>query len=173
MRTGGINMLLSALGLAEINFMGSAALFPHIFVWSGIWQGTGYSAIIYISALAAVDPTYHEAAVIDGANLWQRVWHIDLTIIRPIIVIMLILSMGGILAGNFEKTYLMQSPLNITNSEVIATYVYKVGLGVGVGNSRPDYSFGTAIGLFQNVVGVILTLAVNKIANILTGEGMF
>jgi multiple sugar transport system permease protein/putative aldouronate transport system permease protein len=174
MRTGGINMLLSALGLQEINFMGSAALFPHIFVWSGIWQGTGYSAIIYISSLAAVDPTYHEAAVIDGANLWQRIWHIDLTTIRPIIVIMLILSMGGILAGNFEKTYLMQSPLNITNSEVIATYVYKVGLGVGVGNaSRPDYSFGTAIGLFQNVVGVILTLAVNKITNILTGEGMF
>jgi multiple sugar transport system permease protein/putative aldouronate transport system permease protein len=173
MRTGGINMLLSALGLEEINFMGSAALFPHIFVWSGIWQGTGYSAIIYISSLAAVDPTYHEAAVIDGASLWQRVWHIDLTTIRPIIVIMLILSMGGILAGNFEKTYLMQSPLNITSSEVIATYVYKVGLGVGTGNARPDYSFGTAIGLFQNVVGVILTLAVNKIANLLTGEGMF
>jgi multiple sugar transport system permease protein/putative aldouronate transport system permease protein len=173
MRTGGINMMLSALGLKEINFMGSAALFPHVFVWSGIWQGTGYSAIIYISSLAAVDPTYHEAAVIDGANLWQRIWHIDLTTIRPIIVIMLILSMGGILAGNFEKTYLMQSPLNLANSEVISTYVYKVGLGVGAGNARPDYSFGTAIGLFQNVVGVILTLTVNKIATLLTGEGMF
>jgi multiple sugar transport system permease protein/putative aldouronate transport system permease protein len=173
MRTGGVNLLLSTLGLPEINFMGSAGFFPHVYVWSGIWQGTGYSAIIYISSLAAVDPTYHEAAVIDGANLWQRVWHIDLSTIRPIIVIMLILNMGGILAGNFEKAYLMQNPLNITASEIIPTYVYKIGLGVGGAGSRPDYSFGTAIGLFQNVVGVILTLAVNKIANLLTGEGMF
>jgi multiple sugar transport system permease protein/putative aldouronate transport system permease protein len=169
LRTGGINILLSSLGFQGINFMGSAALFPHVYVWSGIWQNAGYGAIIYISALAAVDPTYHEAAIIDGANLWQRIWHIDLTTIRPIIVIMLILSMGGILGGNFEKTYLMQSPLNITASEIINTYVYKVGLT----SDRPDYSFGTAIGLFQNVVGVILTITVNKIANKLSGEGMF
>jgi multiple sugar transport system permease protein/putative aldouronate transport system permease protein len=173
MDSGGVNILLSTLGFRQINFMGVASFFPHIYVWSGIWQGTGYSAIIYISALAAVDPTYHEAAVIDGANLWQRVWHIDLSTIRPIIIIMLILSMGGILGTNFEKAYLLQTPLNISTSEVIATYVYKVGLGISGGGSRPDYSFGTAIGLFQNIVGVILTVAVNKISNMLTGEGMF
>jgi ABC-type polysaccharide transport system permease subunit len=173
MRTGGFNIFLSALGLPEINFMGSPNFFPHVYVWSGIWQATGYGAIIYISALAAVDPTYHEAAMIDGANYWQRVWHIDLTTIRPIIVIMIILSMGGILAGNFEKVYLMQTPLNTAVSEIIPTYVYKMGLGVGVGTSRPDYSFGTAIGLFQNVVGVILTLTVNKITTLISGEGMF
>jgi multiple sugar transport system permease protein/putative aldouronate transport system permease protein len=169
MRTGGVNLLLSALGHEEINFMASPSLFTHIYIWSGIWQGTGYSAIIYISALAAVDPTLHEAAVIDGASLWRRVWHIDLITIRPIIVILLILSMGGILGANFEKAYLMQNSLNITASELISTYVYKIG----VATARPDYSFGTAIGLFQNVVGIILTLAVNKIANVLTGEGMF
>jgi multiple sugar transport system permease protein/putative aldouronate transport system permease protein len=169
MRSGGVNILLSAFGHEEINFMASPSMFPHIYTWSGVWQATGYSAIIYISSLAAVDPTLHEAAVIDGASLWQRVWHIDLTTIRPIIVIMLILSMGGILTGNLEKTYLMQNSLNITASEIIPTYVYKVG----VATVRPDYSFGTAIGLFQNVVGIILTLAVNKIANMLTGEGMF
>jgi putative aldouronate transport system permease protein len=125
--------------------------------------------------LAAVDPTYHEAAVIDGANLLQRIWHIDLTTIRPIIVIMIILAMGGILAGNFEKVYLMQTPLNTSVSEIIPTYVYKVGMGVGGATvaTRADYSFGTAIGLFQNVIGVILTLVVNKIANIISGEGMF
>jgi multiple sugar transport system permease protein/putative aldouronate transport system permease protein len=172
MRSGGVNMILSFFGIPGINFMGSSSLFSHIYVWSGIWQGTGYSAIIYISSLAAVDPTMHEAAIIDGATMWQRIWHIDLPTIRPIIVIMLILSMGGILAGNFEKTYLMQNSLNIANSEIIPTYVYKVGLGV-TGATRPDYSFGTAIGLFQNVVGVILTLLVNRIANILTDEGMF
>jgi multiple sugar transport system permease protein/putative aldouronate transport system permease protein len=169
LRIGAVNLLIRALGLPQINFMGIASLFPHIYVWSGIWQSTGYSAIIYISALVAVDPSLHEAAVIDGATLWQRVWYIDLATIRPIITIMLILSMGSILATNFEKAYLLQNPLNTETSEVISTYVYKVGLAA----TRPDYSFGTAIGLFQNVVGVILTLAVNKIANVLTGEGMF
>jgi multiple sugar transport system permease protein/putative aldouronate transport system permease protein len=169
LRSGAVNLLLNALGFGQINFMGIAKLFPHIYVWSGIWQNTGYSAIIYISALVAVDPSLHEAAVIDGATLWQRVWYIDLATIRPIITIMLILSMGGILATNFEKAYLLQNPLNTETSEVISTYVYKVGLA----STRPDYSFGTAIGLFQNVVGVILTFTVNKIANVLTGEGMF
>jgi ABC-type polysaccharide transport system permease subunit len=162
-------VLLSKLGFDEINFMGSVGAFPHIYVWSGIWQATGYSAIIYISTLAAVDPNLHEAALIDGATLWQRVWHIDLCTIRPIIVIMLILSMGGILGSNFEKIYLMQVPQNISVSEVIATYVYKVSLG----SSRPDFSFGTAIGLFQNAAGIALTLAVNKIAKTLTGDSMF
>jgi multiple sugar transport system permease protein/putative aldouronate transport system permease protein len=175
MRTGGVNLLLSSLGLPEVNFLGSAFWFPHVYVWSNIWKSTGYSAVIYISSLAAVDPTYHEAALIDGANIWQRIWHVDLATIRPIIIIMLILSMGGILGGDFERIYLLQNPLNINTSEVISTYVYKVGLGVaGSGTfARPDYSFGTAIGLFQNVVGVIMTLAVNRIANAVTGEGMF
>jgi multiple sugar transport system permease protein/putative aldouronate transport system permease protein len=168
--SGGFNVFLKTLGFSQINFMGVSGLFPHIYVWSGIWQGTGYSAIIYISALAAVDPTLHEAALIDGASLWQRSWHIDLATIRPIVVIMLILSMGHMLSMGFEKIYLLQNPLNITASEVITTYVYKVGLGVG---SRADYSFGTAIGLFQNMVGLILTLIVNRVSNILTGEGMF
>jgi multiple sugar transport system permease protein/putative aldouronate transport system permease protein len=169
LRTGGVNILLSAMGLSQVNFIASVNAFPHIYVWSGIWQGTGYSAIIYISTLAAVDPSLHEAALIDGANLWQRIWHIDLTTIRPIIVIMLILSMGGILGSNFEKIYLLQVPQNMSVSEVIATYVYRVGML----SSRPDFSFGTAIGLFQNVVGIVLTLTVNKITNLLTGEGMF
>jgi multiple sugar transport system permease protein/putative aldouronate transport system permease protein len=168
MRTGGVNILLETLGLKQINFMGSTALFPHIYAWTNVWKSTGYSAIIYISALAAVDPTYHEAAIIDGATLRQRVWHIDLVTIRPIII-MLILSMGGMLTNDFERIYLMQTPLNVSASEVIATYVYKVGLA----SSRPDYSFGTAIGLFQNVVGVILTFSVNKLANVISGEGMF
>ncbi|GHU56493.1 hypothetical protein FACS189442_5100 [Spirochaetia bacterium] len=122
LRTGGVNILLSKLGFEEINFMGSAGLFSHIYVWSNIWKSTGYSAIIYIASLAAVDPTYHEAAIIDGANMWQRIWYIDLAGIRPIIVIMLILSVGGILSSDFERTFLLQTPLNLPGSEVIATY---------------------------------------------------
>lgn len=169
MRTGIVNHIPSMLGMEQINFMGSSAAFPHIYVWSGIWQGTGYSSIIYVAALAGVNPTYHEAALIDGANIWQRIWHIDLVTIRPTIVIMLILSMGSILGIGFEKVYLMQNPLNTGVSEIISTYVYKVSIQ----SSRPDYSYGTAIGLFQNVVAVVMTLIVNKIADKLTGEGMF
>jgi ABC-type polysaccharide transport system permease subunit len=171
MRTGGVNLFLSFIGQEQINFMGSASAFPHIYTWSNTWQGVGYSSIIYISALAAVDPTYHEAAVIDGANIWQRIWHIDLITIRPIIVIMLILWMGSVLSNNFEKIYLLQTTQNLYTSEVIATYVYKTGIE-GI-SGRADYSFATAIGLFQNGVGIILTLFVNKIANKVSGEGMF
>ncbi|MCL2318640.1 MAG: sugar ABC transporter permease [Treponema sp.] len=169
---GGLNLLLKNFGVEPINFLGSAAIYPHLNVWSGVWQHTGYGAIIYISALAAVDPTLHEVAMIDGANLWQRVIHIDMATIRPIVVIMLILAMGNIMTRlSFEKAFLLQNPLNISWSEIISTYVYKVGLGIG--GNRADYSFGTAIGLFQNVVGVILTLTVNKVANMISGEGLF
>ena len=169
LKSGIVNSGLEQLGFERIDFMGVSKWFNDIFVWTGIWQTTGYSAIIYISALAGVDPSYHEAAKIDGANLWQRVWHIDLATIRPTIVIMLILSMGSILNVDFERAFLMQNPLNLANSEIISTYVYKVS----VATARPDYSFGTAIGLFQNIITVILTLTVNKVADRLTGEGMF
>jgi multiple sugar transport system permease protein/putative aldouronate transport system permease protein len=130
LRTGIINILISSLGLDRVNFMGSPELFPHVYVWANIWKSTGYSAVIYIASLAAVDPTMHEAAIIDGATLWQRIWHIDLPSIRLIIMIMLILSMGGILSSDFERAFLLQTPLNLPASEVISTYVYKVGLGI-------------------------------------------
>ena len=168
-RTGAFNVFLNNMGIPEINLLGSAPAFPHVYVWSNVWQHTGFAAIIYISSLAGVDPTYHEAALIDGANLWQRVWHIDLATIRPIIIIMLILNMGRVLTVGFEFVYLMQNSLNISRSEIISTYVYKVGIQ----SSQPDYSFGTAIGLFQNVIGLSLTLIVNKIADKVSGEGMF
>jgi multiple sugar transport system permease protein/putative aldouronate transport system permease protein len=169
MRTGVVNLFLKSLGLAEVEFMGIPGLFPHIYVWSGIWQGTGWGAVIYIATLAGVDPNLHEAAIIDGANLAQRMWHIDLSTIKPMIVIMLIMSMGGLLGSSFEKIYLLQNTLNMEVSEVIATYSYRVGLAA----ARPDYSFGTAIGLFQNIVGIILTLGCNKICQVFTGTSMY
>lgn len=168
-RSGIVNYVITLLGLEPINFMGNAAVFDHVYVWSGIWQGTGYSAIIYISALSGVDPSYHEAAMIDGASIWQRIWHIDLTTIRPTVVILLILNIGSILNIGFEKIYLMQNPLNTSVSSIISTYVY----GVSLKAAQPDYSFGTAIGLFQNGVAVILTLIVNCVANRITGDGLF
>lgn len=169
LRSGIVNIALVKMGFEQINFFGEANLFNDIYVWSGVWQSTGYSAIIYIAALSGVDPTYHEAARIDGASIWRRIWHVDLATIRPTILILVILSVGSILGIGFEKVYLMQNPLNLSSSEIISTYVYKVGIS----STRPDFGFGTAIGLFQNLVAVILTLFVNFISNKLSGEGLF
>lgn len=135
-------------------------LFPHLYVWSGIWQNIGWSSIIYMAALAGVDPELHEAALIDGASRFKRVRYIDFPSILPTITIMLILSAGSIMNVGFEKVYLMQNSLNISASEVISTYVYKVGVTIGTG----DFSFATAIGLFNSIINFSLLVTVNFIS---------
>ena len=137
------------------------AMFKHLYVWSGVWQGFGYNSIIYIAALTNVSGELHEAAEVDGASRFQRVVHIDFPALVPTIVIMLILRMGSIMSIGFEKTYLMQNSLNISASEIISTFVYKKGLGAGVGN---DYSYSTAIGMFNSIVNLILITTVNMIS---------
>ncbi len=137
------------------------AAFKHLYVWSGVWQGFGYNSIIYIAALTNVNAELHEAAEVDGASRFQRVVHIDFPALVPTIVIMLILRMGSIMSIGFEKTYLMQNSLNLSASEIISTFVYKKGLGAGVGN---DYSYSTAIGMFNSVVNLILITTVNMIS---------
>lgn len=132
-------------------------LFPHLYVWSGIWQGIGWSSIIYIAALSSVDEHLHEAAQIDGASRLQRVRHIDFPSILPTATIMLILAVGNLMDIGFEKVFLMQNDLNLSSSEVISTYVYKVGLTIGAG----DFSFATAIGLFNSVINFVLLIIVN------------
>ncbi|WP_135549111.1 ABC transporter permease [Paenibacillus cymbidii] len=155
---GIINNMIVALGGKPINFMGEPAYFKSLYVWSGVWQNVGYSAIIYIAALTGIDPQIHEAAVIDGASKWKRILHIDIPYILPTAVILLILSVGHMMNVGFEKTYLMQNTMNISSSEVISTYVYKVGLLQG------DFSYSTAVGLFNSVVNLVLILAVNRAA---------
>ncbi len=150
-----------------ISVLGSAELFPSLYVWSGVWQGVGFGAIIYVAALAGVDMQQHEAAIIDGATLLQRIRYVDLPAIIPTAVIMMILNMGGILNVGYEKVLAMQNQNNVMTSEVIATYSYKVSLV----SSFPDFPYSTAIGLFQSAVGLILILIVNKIANKLSGTG--
>lgn len=135
--------------------------FLHMFVWSGIWQNMGWDSIIYIAALSSVSLELHEAAQIDGASRLQRVFAIDLPSIMPTIIILLILNVGQIMNLGFEKIYLMQNDINLRLSEVISTYVYKVGISPNGGN----YSYATAIGLFNSVVNFILIVIVNKIAN--------
>ena len=157
-RLGVANLGLQALGFAQINFLGIPNMFPSIYVWSGVWQFTGYSAIVYLAALAGVDPQLYEAAKIDGASRIQRIIHIDMPGIMPVAVIILILNVGSLLGIGFEKVFLMQNPLNLGASEIIATYVYKVGL------INANFSFATAVGLFNSVINMILLVMVNAFA---------
>lgn len=157
-KTGLVNNILSAIGLEQINFMGEPTLFRHLYVWSGVWQGTGFSAVIYIAALAGIDPTLHEAAVIDGASKLKRIWHIDLPGIAPTIIITLILNTGSIMSIGYEKVLLMQNSLNMSRSDIIATYVYRIGL------EDRQYSLSTAVNLFNSVINCILLVTVNQIA---------
>ena len=150
-----------------INVLGKASLFPSLYVWTGVWQGIGFGAIIYIAALSGVDMQQHEAAIIDGATLLQRIWYVDLPAIMPTAVIMMILNMGSVLNVGYEKILAMQNQNNIAMSEVISTYSYKVSLV----STFPDYSYATAIGLFQSLVGLLLIIITNKVADKLTGNG--
>ena len=167
LRSGVINTIIQALGHDRINFMSSPRLFPSLYVWSGIWQNSGYSAIIYLAALAGVDKEIQEAAIVDGASRLKRIWHIDIPAISTQILIILIFSVSGILGVGFEKVYLLQNTLNITTSEVIATFVYKVGL------INADYGFSTAVGLFNTVISLILLLTTNAIVKKLSDTGIW
>lgn len=166
-RSGFINTIIEAFGGKSVFFMGDTGWFRHVFVWSGVWQGTGWASIIYIAALSGVSPELHEAAIIDGASKLQRIRYIDLPTIMPTITILLILNMGQIMNVGFEKVLLMQNDLNIGVSEIISTYTYKVGL------VNAEYSYSTAIGLFNNVINFIILLGVNRGAKKLSGTSLW
>lgn len=151
------------------NILADGKLFKHVYVWSGVWQSTGYSAIIYIAALAGVDQSLHEAAEIDGASRFQRLLYIDVPTILPTASIMLILAVGNIMNVGFEKVLLMQNNLNLNYSEIISTYVYKVGLASGIN----DFSLSTAISMFNSVINFILLMIANWGSKRLSGNGIF
>ncbi len=146
------------LGQEPVNLMGSKQLFPWLYVFSGIWQHTGWNTIIYLAALSSIDVGLYEAATIDGANRWQRMVHIDIPSIVPTMVIMLILDSGSVLSVGFEKIFLMQNASNEAVSEVISTYTYKMGL------QSMQYSFSTAVNLMNTVVNFVMLFVVNIIA---------
>lgn len=155
---GLFNTIREAFGLESYNFMGDPNLFSHIYVWSSLWQGTGYNAIIYLAALTAINPELYEAAKVDGVNKFQKIWHIDLPSIKSTIVIMFIMNMGFVMSLGFEKAFLMQNPLNLGRSEIMSTYVYKMGL------INSDFSYSTAIGLINSLINVCLILLFNRLA---------
>lgn len=159
-RMGIINLGISALGGTPQDFMASPQAFPHIYVWSDIWQNLGWNSIIYIAALSGIDMDLHESAQIDGANRFQRMIHIDIPGIVPTIIMLLIMNTGYMMSIGFEKAFLMQNDLNRNASEILSTYVYKMGLA----SAFPDFSYGAAIGLFNSVINLVIILSVNKIA---------
>lgn len=156
--TGIVAKLLGYFGVKMANIMGMPGAFPHIYVWTEVWQHLGWDSILYIAALSAVDPSLYEAATIDGASKWQKMKYIDIPMLIPTAVIMFILRTGSIMSVGFEKIYLLQNSLNISSSEIISTYVYKMGL---ISN---QYSMSAAINLFNSVINLVLLLTVNKIA---------
>ncbi len=157
---GIINKLLTALGGQPLDFMANPSAFPHLYVWSEVWQNCGWGTIIYLAALAGVDNDLHEAAMIDGASRWQRMLYIDFPCILPTATILLIMNTGQIMDIGFEKAFLMQNLMNISTSEIIPTYAYKVGLA----SASADFSYSTTISLFNSIVNMLLILTVNKFA---------
>ncbi len=164
---GLVNVIIKMLGGQAVYFMGEAGLFRHVYVWTAVWQDMGRTAIIYIAALTSIEQDQHEAAMVDGANKFQRTLYIDLPGIMPTAVIMLILNLGRVMSVGFEKAFLMQNPLNLDTAEIISTYVYKVGL------LQAQFSLSTAVGLFNSLIGLVLVLIVNYIAGKLSDTSLF
>lgn len=156
--TGIVNNFLQFLGYEPISFMTEPRWFKSIYVWSNEWQNLGWGAIIYLAALAGVDPQLYEAAKMDGATRLQQIWHINIPSILPTIIILLILNMGSLMSIGFEKILLMQNPLNLESSQVIQTYVYEAGLLHG------QYSYSTAVGLFNSIINFLVLISFNRIA---------
>ncbi len=156
--TGIINSVLELVGIGSVDFLTDPGMFRHVYVYSGVWQNAGYQSIMFVAAFASVSVEPHEAARMDGASIWKRIWHIDLPGIAPTLIIMLIMNVSRMLNVGFEKAYMLQNPFNLATSEILDTYVYKIGLG------NMSYEFATAVGLFKSVVSLILIITVNKIS---------
>lgn len=156
--SGLLGAICGMLGIEAPNFLGQPSAFKHLYVWSDVWQHVGWDSIIYIAALSSVDPSLYEAATVDGATNLQKIKYVDIPMLVPTAVIMLIMRFGSLMSLGFEKVYLMQNDLNLTASEVISTYVYKIGI------INVQYSYSAAINLFSTVINFILLVLVNQIS---------
>lgn len=159
-RIGIITNILEAITHKDIDILGNPKMFRHLYVWSGVWQTAGWNSVIYIAALTGVDEQLHEAAIVDGASKIKRIIHIDIPAIMPTAIIMFILNLGSVMTVGYEKSLLMQNSLNIGYSEVIDTYVYKIGIAA----QGASFSYPSAIGIVQSVITFILVFVVNKIS---------
>lgn len=166
---GPINSFLIANGHEAISFMALPEWFTTIFVGSGLWQGLGWGTILYLAAIAGISPDLYEAAEIDGANHFQRVWHITIPCILPTITTLLILDIGGLVGsgGAFEKVFLLYNPMTYEKADIISTYVYRMGIGSG------NYSYATAVGLFEGLINLVLLTLANVVSKKTTQSGLF
>ena len=164
---GLVNNIFESVGITRIDFMADPKYFRHIYIWSGVWQGFGFGSIIYLAGLSGVSQELIEAARIDGATRVKIIWHVNLPAITPTIVLLLILSTGGILGSDFTKILLLQNDLNKEVSNVLATYTYQIGIVSG------QYAYSAAIGLFNTVIGVVILMIVNTIAKKVTDIGIW
>ncbi len=165
--TGFINIIAKSLKLKTVPFMSKAGYVLPMYIISGIWTITGYNSIIYLSALAGVNPELVDAAMVDGCSKLKRIWHIDLATIRPTIVILLIMNLGTFMNASTEKMLLLQTDLNISASETIGTFTYKIGI------ANRQYGYSTAVDLFTNVINFTMLLASNFIAKRVSGMSLF
>jgi len=165
--SGLINKIIQYFGGETVFFFGEAGWFQPMYILSGIWQTTGFGTIVYLGALAGISQELHEAAIVDGANKLQRIIHVDIPGILPTIVIMLILALGGIMGIGHEKALLMQTALNMQKSSILPTYVYQVGL------EQAQYSFSTAVGLFNSVINLVLVVGANKLSRKLSNTSLW
>jgi len=165
--SGVVNLVGQKIGMEPVNFMGKASCFVPMYVGSAVWQTLGYSAVIYIAALANVNPELYEAAKIDGASKFQCVINIDVPSLIPTMLILLIMQIGQIMNIGYEKVYLMQNALNLSKSEIISTYVYKLGL------QQARYDFSTAVNLFNTVINFAVLMVVNRAAKKISGTSLW
>jgi putative aldouronate transport system permease protein len=165
--TGVVNSFIQFLGFEPIYFIADDSWFRTVLVTSDLWKSVGWGTILYLAALAGINPQLYEAATVDGANKWQQTWHITLPSLLPTIVILFILQMGNILEVGFEQVFILLNPLVYNVGDVFETYVYRVGVTQG------QFSYTTAVGLFKSVVALILVVAANKIAKKLGQNGLW
>ncbi len=164
---GPINNLINALGLKPIGFFENSTLFPFTLMFTDVWKGFGWGSILYLAAFANINPELYEAAIIDGASRWKRIWYVTLPGIRPTIVLLLTLSLGNILNAGFEQVLMMYNPLVYSTGDIIDTYVYRAGLNGG------QFSLGAAVGLLKSAVGAVLIITSNKLAYKFAGYRIF
>lgn len=164
---GSVNQIFTFFGVENVNFLGSNNWFQPLIIGTDVWKEFGYSSIVYLAAITSIDPGLYEAAGMDGASWWRKVWHITLPGMLPIILLMAVMSLTNILSAGFDQIYNLYNPVVYESGDILDTYVYRIGL---VGR---QYSFGTAVGLFKSVIGIILLLSANQLAKKFTDRKIF
>ena len=165
---GAVNAIIRSMGSPSVNFLSSPRLFRVLLYATSMWKGAGWSSIIYMAAIAGIDPTLYEAAIMDGAGRLRRIWHVTLPGITPTIIVLFIMAVGNVMNGGFDQIFNLQNPVVRPLSEIIDTYVYRISF-----QTAPDFGFSTAVGMFKSVINLMLLFVANGVVRKISGQGMF